>query len=77
MVKKQELSKLYKLMRKTETNQNLKGQYVKVINDKTCEDHQKICEVENTIKSSITNLLVDTCTKTRGLSEFCQEIKLY
>ena len=77
MMKKHELTKLYKLMRKTEVNQNLKEQYIKVLSNKISEDNQKICGVENTIKSSITNLLVDTCNKTKGLSEFCQEIKMY
>jgi hypothetical protein len=77
MVKKTELTKLYKLMRKTELNQNLKGEYVKVLNNKIDTGNQPISGVDNCIKSSITNLLVDTCSKTKGLSEFCQEIKLY
>lgn len=77
MQKKHDLAKLYKLMRSIEANQNLKGKYVDLLNAKNSQDANKICDVENTMKASITNLLNETCHNTKDLSEFCQEIKMY
>jgi hypothetical protein len=71
------LSKLYKLMKKTETNQSLKGKYVDILNAKINEESHNVCDVEKTIKDSISNLLNDACLSTRGLSEFCQEVRMY
>ena len=77
MCKKQELQKLYKLMRRIELNQSSKAKYVELLSNKVTEVENHVCDVEKTIKDSISGLLNDTCQKTKDLSEFCQEVKMY
>lgn len=75
MMKKHNLSKLYKLMNKIQTNQSSKSQYANILSQE--RDQKEVKDVKSTIQQSISNLLTETCNKTSGLSEFCQEIKHY
>lgn len=48
-------------MKKTEANQSLKGKYVDLLNAKIPQESHNVCDVEKTIKDSISNLLLDAC----------------
>lgn len=75
MFKKHDLSKLYKLMRRIEANQQIKQQYAELLTVKPSSD--KSSDVETTIRDSITVLLDEASNKSHRLSEFCQELKVY